>query len=199
MPKIVDHDSRRQAYVDAMWRVVSREGAGGISVRSVAAEAGVSPSNIVHYLPSRGEMLGEAVSRLVADASARAAELEDADLDLDSATDLVMVAIPHTRTRRRQSEVWLLLLAEQETNPDARRILSGLQGRVAAAVRRSMDRFAAAGLMAPTRDRDREAVRLHALIDGLSIQTLVSSTDMSPTRIRETVRIHLADLANDPD
>jgi AcrR family transcriptional regulator len=199
MPKIVDHDSRRQAYVDAMWRVVSREGAGGISVRSVAAEAGVSPSNIVHYLPSRGEMLGEAVSRLVADASARAAELEDADLDLDSATDLVMVAIPHTRTRRRQSEVWLLLLAEQETNPDARRILSGLQGRVAEAVRRSMDRFAAAGLMAPTRDRDREAVRLHALIDGLSIQTLVSSTDMSPTRIRETVRIHLADLANDPD
>jgi hypothetical protein len=135
----------------------------------------------------------------VADASARAAELEDADLDLDSATDLVMVAIPHTRTRRRQSEVWLLLLAEQETNPDARRILSGLQGRVAEAVRRSMDRFAAAGLMAPTRDRDREAVRLHALIDGLSIQTLVSSTDMSPTRIRETVRIHLADLANDPD
>jgi AcrR family transcriptional regulator len=199
MPKIVDHDSRRQAYVDAMWRVVSRAGAGGISVRSVAAEAGVSPSNIVHYLPSRGEMLGEAVSRLVADASARAAELEDADLDLDSATDLVMVAIPHTRTRRRQSEVWLLLLAEQETNPDARRILSGLQGRVAEAVRRSMDRFAAAGLMAPTRDRDREAVRLHALIDGLSIQTLVSSTDMSPTRIRETVRIHLADLANDPD
>ena len=199
MPKIVDHDSRRQAYVDAMWRVVSREGAGGISVRSVAAEAGVSPSNIVHYLPSRGEMLGEAVSRLVADASARAAELEDADLDLDSASDLVMVAIPHTRTRRRQSEVWLLLLAEQETNPDARRILSGLQGRVAEAVRRSMDRFAAAGLMAPTRDRDREAVRLHALIDGLSIQTLVSSTDMSPTRIRETVRIHLADLANDPD
>jgi AcrR family transcriptional regulator len=199
MPRIVDHDSRRQAYVDAMWRVVSREGAGGISVRSVAAEAGVSPSNIVHYLPSRGEMLGEAVSRLVADASARAAELEDADLDLDSATDLVMVAIPHTRTRRRQSEVWLLLLAEQETNPDARRILSGLQGRVAEAVRRSMDRFAAAGLMAPTRDRDREAVRLHALIDGLSIQTLVSSTDMSPTRIRETVRIHLADLANDPD
>jgi AcrR family transcriptional regulator len=199
MPKIVDHDSRRQAYVDAMWRVVSREGAGGISVRSVAAEAGVSPSNIVHYLPSRGEMLGEAVSRLVADASARAAELEDADLDLDSATDLVMVAIPHTRTRRRQSEVWLLLLAEQETNPDARRILSGLQGRVAEAVRRSMDRFAAAGLMAPTRDRDREAVRLHALIDGLSIQALVSSTDMSPTRIRETVRIHLADLANDPD
>ena len=199
MPKIVDHDSRRQAYVDAMWRVVSRAGAGGISVRSVAAEAGVSPSNIVHYLPSRGEMLGEAVSRLVADASARAAELEDADLDLDSATDLVMVAIPHTRTRRRQSEVWLLLLAEQETNPDARRILSGLQGRVAAAVRRSMDRFAAAGLMAPNRDRDREAVRLHALIDGLSIQALVSSTDMSPTRIRETVRIHLADLANDPD
>jgi AcrR family transcriptional regulator len=199
MPKIVDHDSRRQAYVDAMWRVVSREGAGGISVRSVAAEAGVSPSNIVHYLPSRGEMLGEAVSRLVTDASARAAELEDADLDLDSATDLVMVAIPHTRTRRRQSEVWLLLLAEQETNPDARRILRGLQGRVAEAVRRSMDRFAAAGLMAPTRDRDREAVRLHALIDGLSIQTLVSSTDMSPTRIRETVRIHLADLANDPD
>lgn len=200
MPKIVDHDERRAQYVDALWRLVSREGAGAISVRALAAEAGVSPSNVVHYLPSRAEMLAEAVRQLLGEARDRSWKLQaEADvLDLDRATDIVMVAIPNSPKRRRQSEVWLLLLAEQETNLEAREILAELQDDVRSAVRNGMDLLANEGLLAPGRDRDLEAARLHALIDGLSLQTLIDVAALPPERIRDILRSHLASLGTPP-
>ncbi|MDQ1250665.1 MAG: hypothetical protein QG597_5044, partial [Actinomycetota bacterium] len=49
MPKIVDHEARRREIVEAMWRIVQREGFAAVSVRSVAAEAGLSKASISHY------------------------------------------------------------------------------------------------------------------------------------------------------
>ena len=198
MPKIVDHDERREEYLDAMWRVVSRDGAGGISVRSVAAEAGVSPSNIVHYLPSRGDMLGEAVRRLMDEVLGRVSRIDATQLTIATMTDMVMLAIPSTKTRRRQSEVWLLLLAEQEVSPEARRILGELQDRVAVATRTGIDQMAECGLFAHGRDRDLEARRLHALIDGLSVQSLINPMAMSSSMIRAIVHAHVAELGTEP-
>jgi len=42
VPKIVDHDRLREEYLDAMFRVIERDGAGAVSVRSVAAEAALA-------------------------------------------------------------------------------------------------------------------------------------------------------------
>lgn len=198
MPKIVDHGERRDDYVDALWRLVSREGAGAISVRNVAAEAGVSPSNVVHYLPTRADLLGAAVGQLIAGAVATAGRVDPTNLDVDRATDMVMVSIPTTPTRRRQSEVWLLLLAEQEANDDATRILAGLQETVRTAVRAGMDLLAEHNLLHADRDRDLEAARLHALIDGLSVQAMVDHRALPAARIRAIVRHHLAELSSPP-
>ena len=64
MPKIVDHDERRQLLTDALWRVVHRDGARAISIQTVADEAGVSKSNVVYYFPSRGALLTAAVDQV---------------------------------------------------------------------------------------------------------------------------------------
>jgi BetI-type transcriptional repressor, C-terminal len=44
------------------------------------------------------------------------------------------------------------------------------------------------------RDREFEAERLHALIDGLSVQTMYDRSMMPPKAIRRIVRAHLADM-----
>jgi hypothetical protein len=113
-------------------------------------------------------------------------------------TDMVMLAIPSTKTRRRQSEVWLLLLAEQEVSPEARRILGELQERVAVATRTGIDQMAECGLFAHGRDRDLEARRMHALIDGLSVQSLINPMAMSSSMIRAIVHAHVAELGTEP-
>lgn len=198
MPKVVDHDERRQQYVDALWRVVSREGAGAISVRSVANEAGVSAAAVLHYLPSRAEVLGAALRRLVAESWSRFRLIEGERVSLAGAVDVVMIAIPDTATRRRQSEVWLQLVAEQQTNPVASDILDELMRELRAGVTAAIELFQRSGIVHPDCDVALEAERLHALIDGLSLHTQTNPRSPSPKRMRAIVARHIETLASPP-
>ncbi|MFI2105083.1 TetR/AcrR family transcriptional regulator [Isoptericola sp. NPDC019693] len=57
MPKLVDHQERREAIAHALWRVVDQHGWAGASLREVAREAGVSLGQLQHYFASRTAML----------------------------------------------------------------------------------------------------------------------------------------------
>ena len=57
MPKQVDHAARRQELAEALWRVVGRDGFEGVSLRQVAAEAGVSMGLVQHDFRTKDDML----------------------------------------------------------------------------------------------------------------------------------------------
>lgn len=57
MPKRVDHDQRRQQISAALLRVAARDGLEGVSLRHVAAEAGVTAGMVQHYFPSKRTMM----------------------------------------------------------------------------------------------------------------------------------------------
>lgn len=57
MPKLVDHEERRQEIARAAWRLMARAGVAAVSVRSVAAEAGVSTGALRHYFADQSGLL----------------------------------------------------------------------------------------------------------------------------------------------
>lgn len=57
MPKLINHDERKQEIAHAVWTVLAREGVRGVSVRTVAAEAGISTGSLRHVFPSHEEMM----------------------------------------------------------------------------------------------------------------------------------------------
>lgn len=57
MPKVVDHDARRVAIAEAVLRIAVDGGLESVSLRSVAAEAGISMGSVQHYFASKDEML----------------------------------------------------------------------------------------------------------------------------------------------
>lgn len=57
MPKVVDHQERREAIAHALWRVVDQHGWARATLREVAGEAGVSLGQLQHYFASRSAML----------------------------------------------------------------------------------------------------------------------------------------------
>jgi TetR/AcrR family transcriptional regulator, transcriptional repressor of bet genes len=57
MPKQVDHDERRREIAAAVLRLVTTRGVESASLRSVAAEAGVSMGAVQHYFKTKDEML----------------------------------------------------------------------------------------------------------------------------------------------
>ena len=195
VPKIVDHDARRQEYLDAMWRVVERDGAAAVSTRSVAAEAGYSKSNIRYYFDSQAALMGAAVEQIMAHAGSRLSTIDADSLDLAAATRWVMVTIPDSPARRRQTAIWLTLINHVETNPELKPILTRLNRGVRSAVAAFVVLLAEQGMVGRGRDLELEAERLHALIDGLSVQTMYDRSMMAPAAIRRIVAAHLEELA----
>jgi AcrR family transcriptional regulator len=62
MPKKVDPEERRRLIADALMRVAAEQGLESVSLRHVAARAGVSAGMVQHYFRTRDEMMAFALS-----------------------------------------------------------------------------------------------------------------------------------------
>jgi AcrR family transcriptional regulator len=72
VPKQVDHDARRRQIAEAVWRLAERAGLEQVTLRQVAAEAGVSMRLVQYYFGTRHRLLVGALEILNATAAARA-------------------------------------------------------------------------------------------------------------------------------
>ena len=61
MPKLINHGRRREEIAEATWRVIHSSGISGVSIRTVAAEAGLSTGSIRHVFPSRADLITHAM------------------------------------------------------------------------------------------------------------------------------------------
>ena len=61
MPKIVDHDLQKETFAKAAIRLIAKHGLEGVTMRAVAAEAGLSYGSLFHYFNSKDELLMHAV------------------------------------------------------------------------------------------------------------------------------------------
>ena len=57
MPKVVDHDVQRLKFAEAAMSLIARHGLEGVTMRAVAAEAGLSYGSLFHYFKSKDELL----------------------------------------------------------------------------------------------------------------------------------------------
>lgn len=75
MPKRVDHEQRRRQIAEALWRLASEHGLEDVTLRRVAAEAGVSTRLVQYYFGTRDELLTKALDILNLDSERQAQEL----------------------------------------------------------------------------------------------------------------------------
>ena len=195
MPKIVDHAAQRRRILNALWQVVAVDGAAAVSVRSGAAQAGMSKSSLAHYFPSQGALIAAAIEQAM-DGTQK--QVDRLDLDspaLETMVKACSLAVPDTPARRRQAEVWLFL-AGQVGDRDLRRTLRHLNARVNANLRFGLEAMSRNGLLGEGRDVEVEARRLHALIDGLSLQVVTDPRRTTNAFVHGAIAQHLGDLAS---
>src|SRR5271170_38995 len=74
MPRRVDREARRRAIAEAIFEVIGNRGLEAVSLRDVAAQAGVSMGSVQHYFSSKEEMLQFALGHMRDRALARLQE-----------------------------------------------------------------------------------------------------------------------------
>jgi AcrR family transcriptional regulator len=196
VPKVVDHEQRREEIADALWRVIRRDGFAAASVRTVAAEAGLSTGALRHYFSTQGELTAFAMTSLMERARARIATAGAAAADLDGLVRVVEEVLPLDAQRLAESEVWLAMAAAARTDP-ALRVLADEAHRSLRGLCDSIVRAIAAETRAEL-DLVLETDRLHALVDGLAVHGTIYPRLLPRTRARAAVRAHLAELAGHP-
>ena len=194
MPKIVDHDERRRVIVEALWRVIARDGAHEVSVRHVAAEAGMPKSSIGHYVGTMPQLLGLAVDQIVEANTDYFMTLDLLELDVDKVTEVLVTMVPATDARRHRSGVWLLLIAQAGADPEFAEVLQRLNAAVVEGLTELLAAMQKQGLLHSSRDASAEAHRLHALIDGMSIHCLTDPTLRSEDDVRAIMRAEVIAL-----
>ena len=195
MPKIVDHNERRRIIVEALWRVVARDGAHQVSVRHVAAEAGMPKSSIGHYVGTMPQLLGLAVDQLVQDNTDYLMSLDLLSLDADKVTEVLYTLVPVSERRRHMSGVWLLLVSQAAADPECAEVLHRLNASVVEGLGDLLRGMRKQGLVDPSRDIDVEVRRLHAIIDGLALQCMTDPALRSEADVRGILREEVARLS----
>jgi DNA-binding transcriptional regulator YbjK len=168
MPKIVNAAERSRIVSEAAWRVMVRDGLTALSVRNVAAEAGLPPSSLRYTFPTQASVRDSAVALLVERMAERVARHGESDGESEAddageaaaARAILLELLPLDDERRVEMEVSLALGAMAATD----RALWQAHQRTHLAVREACAR--AIELMGADQG-DIEGT--HALIDGLAL------------------------------
>jgi AcrR family transcriptional regulator len=193
VPKAVDHQARRRELAEAVWRVISTDGVHRASVRAVAAESGWSTGSLRHYFPTQDSLLAFAMELLADKARARLIAIDDRD----ARTVLRRIAealLPLTPEHRIEVEVWLALLARAQVDPGLQRAERDNREALQALLSGVLWRATAQGELAKDRNPDVEAVRLLAVIDGMTLACVFSAEWISGDTALMVIDRHLDDL-----
>lgn len=172
---------------EAAWRVLVRDGLEALSVRNVAAEAGLPQSSLRYTFPTLASVRERAVALVVE----RLQERVDA-VDVDApggARALLAQLLPLDAERRTEMEVYLALGTAAMTDPTLRDGHRAAQRAVREVCGRALAALTGRGAA------DVEVRELHALVDGLALHVVRQEPDVDPRWALEVLDAHLARIA----
>ena len=178
MPKQVDHEERRRRIAEAVWGITAYRGLEAVSLRDVAAEAGVSMGMVQHYFKAKEQMILFACGYMVELAEQGAQELVAGSSNPDAPRSVIrsvfIQTLPLEEEQRAGTGVWLAFLTRAVVDPDlaafVRRAWAGTQDLVAGQLRTAQR----SGEISADLDPEREAIALVSLVDGLVSHLMVN-------------------------
>lgn len=183
MPKKVDPLVRRRQLTEALWRVTRRDGWDAVSLRQVAAEAGVSMGMVQHYFTTKDqmlqfalEMIGEGYQKRI---TRRITELPDPREPRRVVEIVLEELMPRDEEGRVEVQAAAAFLGRAVLRPEIATELvvkaEVLTGYLASLIRADRPSITPA-------DAERDAAGLLALTDGLIAHTLIGRRTVASAR-----------------
>jgi len=210
MPRTVDLDDRRRIVGEAAWRVLVRDGPTEVSVRKVAAEAGLPPSSLRYTFPTQASVRDAAVALLVSRLRERVDRAASATGGHDAARAVLLELLPLDDERRAEMEVTVAFAALALTDPSLRTAHEQTHAAVRDVCALALAHLGArgadgaagarpAGGAASTPEPAHVDVELtHAVVDGLALHLLAQAVGTDASWAVTALDAHLALLALRP-
>lgn len=201
MPKRVDHDQRRAHIIDALVRVAADEGLHAVTLRAVAAEAGMSLNLVQYYFETKAQLLQAALERLEQQSHARWSDrLNGLPHPVAARTFIeafLAEALPTDDASRAFHLVWTSYAVLAMTDPalGAQPFVAG-PDRLERQLAEVLEQAQQDGALDPLRDAAVEAAHLLSLSHGLGTSLLVGQRTADAAM--DILRAHLVRLFAQP-
>lgn len=187
MPRVVDHEARREGIAEAAWRVIERDGIEGANLREIAREGGYTTGVISHYFRDKRELMAFAFGLMVDRSTGRIAEAAASS----GLVEALAQFLPLDEERRRETTVWLALmgasLADSELADELRQ-----RYRQAREAMWPVFRTALEGVRGE--EPHDVADEVLAVVDGITVDALTDPEHYPPERQFELLRRALTRL-----
>ncbi|MFI6508903.1 TetR/AcrR family transcriptional regulator [Streptosporangium sp. NPDC050855] len=195
MPKIVDHEERREEVVEAARRIILREGIEAATTRAIAREAGYSNGVLTHYFADKDDIMLSALRsshrRIVERLRGKLAGLTG----LAALRELLLDNLPLDEERVAESGLEVGFWSRSMTSPALLEAQRAEAEELRYLVRSLLGSAAADGEIVTGEDLDDVAERLLALVDGLSVHRLLYPGRLGPERLERMLGAELERLS----
>jgi len=182
VPKIVDHEARREELVEAAWRVIARAGMVGATMREIAREAGVSTGILAHYFADKEDLLGFALRlshrRIYERFYARTRGL----VGLAALRVIMLEALPLDQERLLEAQIEMNFLTLAMGNESLRELQNREFERFWDELHHRVSEAQTLGEIPESVDADWITHQLIILVEGISLEAVLYPARVSPDR-----------------
>ena len=190
----IDGEERRRRLAEAVWRIILREGLPAVSVRSVAAEATLAAGSVRHFFPSQAELVNFAMAALVETVTARVQRAAQTPKVRERVVAMLVELLPVTDRTHAEFAAYLEFLDRSRTDPSLHAVAWQSVRAVRGLIVTVLTDLRELGLLRSELNVETEAVRLHAFIDGLTLQLIVAPELIARADARRALDRWLHDL-----
>ncbi|WP_147916165.1 TetR/AcrR family transcriptional regulator [Ruania zhangjianzhongii] len=119
-----DVDERHAAIIAAVWQVIAERGMAGVSMRTVAAAAGVSVGRIQYRFHTKDELLHSSLAAMLSGAADRYARASADAGDAEALWQLIAHPIPRTTAARAGVAIFHQYVAAGINHPALAKLLA---------------------------------------------------------------------------
>jgi AcrR family transcriptional regulator len=193
VPKIVDHDERRDQISHAACVVIARLSLDQLTLRDIARAAGCTTGAVTHYFADKGEVLAAALDWVF---RARERRLET---EFDSGTpklrQVLSQLLPLDEQRVLESRVMCAFIGKAYSDESLQALRRSRAEGLHVAFRRTLEYCRGIGEIESDCDLDREAELLLDLIMGISMRTSLDPEHWPPSKQLEHLDAYLEKLS----
>jgi len=184
MPRHVDHDARRRQLAQAVCELIADHGIEAVTLREVAARAGVSMGAVQRAFAKDGMLLFALEYIITQVAESGQQRIADSGSP-ESARTLLLTTLQEMTLAADDAipaRVWLTFAAQAAVRDDLATVLRDHHTKSMELLTWLIDYGQRVGEIRPAVVAASEAERLHALLDGITLQIAVNTTTHEAAR-----------------
>ncbi|WP_022794554.1 TetR/AcrR family transcriptional regulator [Marinococcus halotolerans] len=185
MPKIIDHEKKKEQIVEYTWQSIVNSGAKGATVRTIAKLAEMTPGQIRYYFPTHSALLDAVMEKVNHKVAQRIQEIFDQEdlTEKERVIQAILAVLPLDDDRYADMEVWMAFqyeLHEAGTN--------SMGDEIRLLIQKSLQYLSEKKMLQEELPVELTTMRAHALVDGLALHKLLTPDRINNEHAAKLIR-----------